>query len=144
MWYYIPICVEFVDSKSCFLVLEIELNKVRNSLLNTKRSVGKIHIKYLVNTIKSRLGVQVLSSVINFFLIQMCNRIYRQCLHESHKVHCVKTKLIALNWQFVTYISWCQKKRGIHSALVKFSPYLVIAKKNRKKKRKNINFYKSG
>ena len=32
----------------------------------------------------------------------------RPCLNELQKEYCVKIKLIALDWQWVTLISWCQ------------------------------------
>ena len=40
----------------------------------------------------------------------------RQCLNELQKEYCVKIKLIALDWQWVTMISWCQMNRLGHSS----------------------------
>ena len=42
----------------------------------------------------------------------------RPCLNELHKEYCLKIKLIALDWYWVTLISWCQQKRDIHSSPV--------------------------
>ena len=43
----------------------------------------------------------------------------RPCLNELQKEYCVKIKLIALDWQWVTLISWCQMNRDGHSFPVK-------------------------
>ena len=40
------------------------------------------------------------------------------CLNELQKEYCVKIKLIALDWQWVTLISWCQMNRLGHSSPV--------------------------
>ena len=40
-------------------------------------------------------------------------------LFYLHMKYCVKTKLIALDWQWVTLRSWCQMKRNGHSSPVK-------------------------
>ena len=40
----------------------------------------------------------------------------RQCLNDLQKEYCVKTKLIALDWQWVTLRSWCQMNRKGHSS----------------------------
>ena len=42
----------------------------------------------------------------------------RPCKNELQKEYCVKIKLIALVWQWVTLISWCQTNRLGHSYLV--------------------------
>ena len=42
----------------------------------------------------------------------------RPCLNELQKEYCVKIKLIALDWQWVTLISWCQMNRLGHSSPV--------------------------
>ena len=42
----------------------------------------------------------------------------RPCLIELQKEYCVKIKLIALDWQWVTLISWCQMNRLGHSSPV--------------------------
>ena len=42
----------------------------------------------------------------------------RPCLNELQKEYCVKIKLIALNLQWVTLISWCQMNRLGHSSPV--------------------------
>ena len=42
------------------------------------------------------------------------------CLNELQKYYCLKTKLIALDWQWVTLISWGQKNRDIHSSPVMY------------------------
>ena len=41
----------------------------------------------------------------------------RPCMNELQKEYCVKIKLIALDWQWVTLISWCQMNRDGHSFL---------------------------
>ena len=43
----------------------------------------------------------------------------RPCLNELQKEYCVKTKFIALEWQWVTLRSWCQMNRKGHSSPVK-------------------------
>ena len=43
----------------------------------------------------------------------------RPCLNELQKEYCVKTKVIALDWQWVTLRSWCQMNRNGHSSPVK-------------------------
>ena len=40
----------------------------------------------------------------------------RPCLNELQKEYCMKIKLIAMDWQWVTLISWCQMNRNIHSS----------------------------
>ena len=46
-------------------------------------------------------------------------KVYRRlCLNELQKEYCVKIKLIALDWQWVTLISWCQMNRLGHSSPV--------------------------
>ena len=45
--------------------------------------------------------------------------IRRPCLNELQKEYCVKTKVIALDWQWVTLRSWCQMNRNGHSSPVK-------------------------
>ena len=42
----------------------------------------------------------------------------RPCLNELQKEYCVKIKLIALDWQWVTLIYWCQMNRLGHSSSV--------------------------
>ena len=37
-------------------------------------------------------------------------------MNELQKEYCVKIKLIALDWQWVTLISWCQMNRDIDSS----------------------------
>jgi hypothetical protein len=39
-------------------------------------------------------------------------------MNELQKEYCVKTKLIALDWQWETLISWCQMNRLGHSSSV--------------------------
>ena len=49
----------------------------------------------------------------------ICNGCHmRQCLNELQKEYCVKRKHIALDWQWVTLISWCQMNRLGHSSQV--------------------------
>ena len=43
----------------------------------------------------------------------------RPCLNELQKEYCVKTKVIALNWQWANLRSWCQMNRNGHSSPVK-------------------------
>ena len=43
----------------------------------------------------------------------------RPCLNELQKEYCVKTKVIELDWQWVTLRSWCQMNRNGHSSPVK-------------------------
>ena len=43
----------------------------------------------------------------------------RQCLIELQKEYCVKTKVIALDWQWVTFRIGCQMNRNGHSSPVK-------------------------
>ena len=43
----------------------------------------------------------------------------RQCLNELQKEYCVKTKVIALDGQWVTLRLWCQMNRNGHSSPVK-------------------------
>ena len=40
----------------------------------------------------------------------------RPCRNELHKEYCVKTKLIPLDWKWVTLICWCQMNCGVHSS----------------------------
>ena len=42
----------------------------------------------------------------------------RPCLNELQKEYCMKIKLIALDWQWVTLISWCQMNYLGHSSPV--------------------------
>ena len=49
-----------------------------------------------------------------FHILTMCDT--RPCMNELQKEYCVKIKLIALDWQWVTLISWCQMNRDIHSS----------------------------
>ena len=42
----------------------------------------------------------------------------RPSLNELQKEYCVKMKLIALDWQWVTLICWCQMNRLRHSSTV--------------------------
>ena len=42
----------------------------------------------------------------------------RPCLNELQKEYCVKIKLLALDWQWVTLISWCQMNHLGHSSSV--------------------------
>ena len=42
----------------------------------------------------------------------------RPCLNELQKEYCMKVKLIALDWQWVTLITWCQMNRRGHSSPV--------------------------
>ena len=42
----------------------------------------------------------------------------RPCLNELQKEYCVKIKLIVLDWQWVTLISWCQMNCDGHSSPV--------------------------
>ena len=43
----------------------------------------------------------------------------RQCLNELQKEYFLKTKIIALDWIWVTLWSWCQMNRNGHSFPVK-------------------------
>ena len=43
----------------------------------------------------------------------------RPCLNELQKEYYMKTKVIALDWQWVTLRSWCQMNRNGHSSQVK-------------------------
>ena len=43
----------------------------------------------------------------------------RPCLNELRKEYCVKTKVIALDWQWVTLRSWCQMNHNGQSSPVK-------------------------
>ena len=43
----------------------------------------------------------------------------RPCLNELQKEYCVKTKVLALDWQWVTLRWWCQMNRNGHSSPVK-------------------------
>ena len=43
----------------------------------------------------------------------------RSCLNELQKEYCVKTKVIALDWQWVTLRSGCQMNRNGHNSPVK-------------------------
>ena len=47
----------------------------------------------------------------------------RPCLNELQKKYCVKTKVIALEWQWVTLRSWCQMNRNGHSSQIKHKVY---------------------
>ena len=42
----------------------------------------------------------------------------RPCLNESQKEYCVKTKLMALDCNLVTLVSWCIMNRDIHNSPV--------------------------
>ena len=44
--------------------------------------------------------------------------VMRPCLNELQKEYCVKTKVIALDCQWVTHRSWCQMNRNGHSSPV--------------------------
>ena len=46
------------------------------------------------------------------------HHIMRPCLNELQKEYCVKIKLIALDWQWVTLMSLCQINRLGHSSPV--------------------------
>ena len=55
----------------------------------------------------------------HFVQLTICiNLLRRPCLNELQKEYCVKIKLIALDWQWVTMISWCQMNRLGHSSPV--------------------------
>ena len=43
----------------------------------------------------------------------------RKCLNELQKEYCVKTKIKALDWQWVNLRSWWQMNRNSHSSPVK-------------------------
>ena len=45
--------------------------------------------------------------------------VMRPCLNELQKEYCVKTKVIAMDWQWVTLRSWCQMNPNGHSSPVK-------------------------
>ena len=59
-------------------------------------------------------------------------RYMRQCLNELQKEYCVKTKIIALDWQWVTLRSWCQMNRNGHRSPVKHKvegkPHKILEK----------------
>jgi hypothetical protein len=61
----------------------------------------------------------------------MANNV-RQYLSELQKKYCVKTKLIALDWQWLTLRSWCQMNRNGHSSPVKHKvegkPHKILEK----------------
>ena len=63
---------------------------------------------------------------------QMSPHYSRPCLNELHKEYCVKTKVIALGWLWVTLISWCQMNRNGHSSpvqhKVEVKPYKIFEK----------------
>ena len=48
----------------------------------------------------------------------VCVLLMRPCLNELQKEYCVKIKLVALDWQWVTLIFWCQMNRLGHSSRV--------------------------
>ena len=56
----------------------------------------------------------------------------RPCLNELQKEYCVKTKVITLDWQWVTLRSWCHMNRNGHSSPVKHKvegkPHKVLEK----------------
>ena len=56
----------------------------------------------------------------------------RQCLNELQKEYCVKTKAIALEWQWVTLRSWCQMNHNGHSSPVRHKiegkPHKILEK----------------
>ena len=57
-----------------------------------------------------------LTLVCYFHIIHLYKRL---CLNELQKEYCVKTKVIAMDWQWVTLRSWCQINRNGHSSPVK-------------------------
>ena len=56
----------------------------------------------------------------------------RQCLNELQKEDCVTTKVIALDWKWVTLRSWWQMNRNSHGSPVKHKvegkPYKFLEK----------------
>ena len=56
----------------------------------------------------------------------------RPCRNELQKEYCVKTKIIALDWQWVTLRAWCQMNRNGHSSPVKHKvegkPHKILEK----------------
>ena len=58
----------------------------------------------------------------------------RPCLNELQKEYWLKTKVIVLEWQWVTLGSWCQMNRNGHSSPVKHKvegkPHKILEKLN--------------
>ena len=54
----------------------------------------------------------------NLWTSEIPQWIKRPCLNELLKEYCVKIKLTALDWQWVTLISWCQMNRHGQSSPV--------------------------
>ena len=58
----------------------------------------------------------------------------RPCLNELQKEYCVKSKVIALDWQWVTLRSWCQMNRNGYSSPFKHKvegkPHKILEKLN--------------
>ena len=59
-------------------------------------------------------------------------QVLRPCLNELQKDYCMKTKVIALDWQWVTLRSWCQMNRNGDSSPVKYKvdgkPHKILEK----------------
>ena len=68
---------------------------------------------YLIRTFY--VLVTMVSSTLNTFHHEGCTR---QCLNELQKEYCVNTKIIALDWQWVTLRSLCKMNRKGHSSPV--------------------------
>ena len=58
--------------------------------------------------------------------------VHEACLNELQKEYCVTTKIMALDWQWLTLRSWCQMNRKSHSSPVKHKvdgkPHKILEK----------------
>ena len=61
-------------------------------------------------------------------MLKKTQKVMRPCLNE----YCLKTKVIALDWQWVTLGSWCQMNRNGHCSPVKHKvegkPHQILGK----------------
>ena len=63
--------------------------------------------------------ISLLRQSVCFLLLWYFFFIHRSpCLNELQKEYCVETKLISLDWQWVTLTCWCQMNRNGHSSPV--------------------------
>ena len=122
--------------KQCFIVFEIGHSYV---IPHSKSSPPqkKIHT-YLDRLVSTNLYLNLpcllFICLCSFFFIYYCPLLFymRPCLNELQKEYCVKTKVIALDWQWVTLGSWCQMNRKGHSSPVKYKvdgkPHKILEK----------------
>ena len=89
-------------------------NRSRNRNLWTKSTWGPNYWKLLYKPVHCSTSLHSLLTPGSGNKIAM-----RPCLNELQKEYCVKTKVITLDWQWVTLRSWCQMSGNCHSSPVK-------------------------